>query len=55
MIQLPKISIRYPSPRDISSILLKPNEVYKVMGKSGHGKSNTNGQTSMWRCWVWKN
>lgn len=39
MIKVPKIRIRYPSPRDISSILLKPKEVYKVMGKSGHGKT----------------
>jgi len=39
MIQLPNISIRYPYPRDISSILLNPKKVYKVMGKSGHGKT----------------
>jgi ABC-type multidrug transport system ATPase subunit len=39
MIEVPKISIRYPYPRDVSGILLNPKEVYKVMGKSGHGKT----------------
>ena len=39
MIEIPKINIKYPFPRDISRISLEPKEVYKVMGKSGHGKT----------------
>ena len=39
MIEVPKINIKYPFPRDISRISLQPKRFYKVMGESGHGKT----------------
>ena len=39
MIKIPQITIKYPRKRKIPEIFLLSNNVYKILGKSGHGKT----------------